>query len=166
MLDTLVKIGKWQSQGKSEWDRFLDFPKVEIEDRHGNKITNYTLSIIFDLDEEEVVIRQDNLAEYDEKKIQKLIPIKVKGGNNKAIYTSVPLSKLNQIYKTFFGKENEDTEKGELVEAIIKLNPQLLTPSFSKLLKAVFGLKQKFIEKAQSPEKKRLTSKLSVIISI
>ena len=26
MLETLLKIGQWQSQGKSEWDRFLDYP--------------------------------------------------------------------------------------------------------------------------------------------
>lgn len=32
MLNTLLKIGKWQSQGKSEWDRFLDYPKVETVD--------------------------------------------------------------------------------------------------------------------------------------
>lgn len=27
MLQTLLKIGEWQSQGKSEWDRFLDYAK-------------------------------------------------------------------------------------------------------------------------------------------
>lgn len=160
MLDTLLKIGEWQSQGKSEWDRFLDYPIVETEDRHGNKITNYTLPIIFDLDENEVIIDIDNIREYDEDAIVKTLPLKIKGGNNKTIYTSVPSPKLNQIYKTFFGKENEDTEKGELVEAIIKLDPQLLTPLFSKLLKAIFELKQKFIEKAQSPEKKEIDFKV------
>ena len=70
MLQTLLKIGEWQSQGKSEWDRFLDYPKVEREDKRGNPIKNYTLPIIFDLDAMEVIISQENLSEYDEQKIK------------------------------------------------------------------------------------------------
>lgn len=32
MLQSLLKIGEWQSQGKGEWDRFLDYPKVKTEE--------------------------------------------------------------------------------------------------------------------------------------
>src|SRR5690554_3371887 len=102
MLQTLLKIGEWQSQGKSEWDRFLDYPKVESEDKRGNTITNYTLPIIFDLDKEEVIIDRENLEEYDDKKAIKTIPIKTRRGNNKAIYTSGVDKNLRQISKTFF----------------------------------------------------------------
>jgi len=49
MLQTLLKIGKWRSAGKSKWDRFLDYPEPDTEDKHGNPIKNYTLPIIFDL---------------------------------------------------------------------------------------------------------------------
>lgn len=31
MLDTLLKIGEWQSLGKGEWDRFLDKPDHAIK---------------------------------------------------------------------------------------------------------------------------------------
>lgn len=156
MLQTLLKIGEWQSQGKSKWDRFLDYPEAQTEDKRGSKIVNYALPIIFDLDENEVIINKNNLEEYDEFTISKTFPLKVKGGNNKAIYTSVPSSKLNQIYKTFFGKENEDTIEGELVEAITKLDIELLTEPFSKLLEAIFGLKEDFIEKTRNPEKEEI----------
>lgn len=102
MLQTLLQIGRWQSEGKGKWDRFLDFPKVITKDKKGNKITNYTLPIIFDLDNQEVIIDKENLEEYDEEKIRsEAIPLKVKGGNNKAIYVAVPENKLSQIYKTF-----------------------------------------------------------------
>ena len=147
MLQTLLKIGEWQSQGKSEWDRFLDYPKVEREDKRGNPIKNYTLPIIFDLDAMEVIISQENLSEYDEQKIKNTFPLKIKGGNNKAIYTSVPAGKINQVYKTFFGKEGTDTEKGELVESIEKTNKDLLTENLKKLLSQMFELKEKFLEK-------------------
>jgi len=147
MLQTLLKIGEWQSQGKNEWDRFLDYPKVEREDKRGNPIKNYTLPIIFDLDAMEVIISQENLSEYDEQKIKNTFPLKIKGGNNKAIYTSVPAGKINQVYKTFFGKEGTDTEKGELVESIEKTNKDLLTENLKKLLSQMFELKEKFLEK-------------------
>lgn len=146
MLQTLLKIGEWQSQGKSEWDRFLDYPKAEREDKRGNPIKNYTLPIIFDLDALEVIISQENLREYEEEKVKNTFPLKIKGGNNKAIYTSVPGGKINQVYKTFFGKEGTDTERGELVEAIEKVNQDLLTEKLKKLLSEIFKLKEKFLE--------------------
>lgn len=153
MLDTLLKIGEWQSQGKSEWDRFLDYPEAEREDRHGNPVKNYTLPINFDLDAMEVIISQENLTEYDEQKIKNTFPLKIKGGNNKAIYTSVPAGKINQVYKTFFGKEGTYTEKGELVEAIEKANNDLLTENLKKLLSQMFELKEKFLEMTEHSSK-------------
>ncbi|MFW5708066.1 MAG: hypothetical protein ACOC12_09105, partial [Bacteroidota bacterium] len=147
MLSTLLKIGHWQSQGKSQWARFLDFPKVEYKDKKGNEIKNYILALIFDLDKGDVIVDETNLEAYDEKKLASLIPIKVQGGNNKAIYATVPTKKIIQIYKTFFGKENEESSEGELSEAIKKTNPALLTNEFSILLNDIFALKEKFIEK-------------------
>lgn len=146
MLQTLLKIGQWQSQGKSEWDRFLDYPKAERKDKYGNPIKNYTLPIILDLDAKKVIISQDNLREYDEEKIKNMFPLKIKGGNNKAIYTSVPAKKVNQIYKTFFGKEGSDTKNGELVESIEKTNQNLLTQNLQDLLSQIFELKDKFLQ--------------------
>jgi CRISPR-associated protein Csh1 len=37
MLNTLLKIGEWQSEGKSKWDRFLEKPKIQ------NSLTHYIL---------------------------------------------------------------------------------------------------------------------------
>ncbi|HRP33515.1 MAG TPA: TM1802 family CRISPR-associated protein [Agriterribacter sp.] len=159
MLQTLLKIGEWQSRGKSKWDRFLDLPKVENEDKKGNRITNYTLPIIFDLDIREVIIEKKNLEEYDEKKILKTIPIKIKGGNNKAVYTAVPSGKLGQIYKTFFGKEGAATKTGELEEAILKLNSELLTDDLKSLLDQILLLREKFLAKTIPEGKDNVDSK-------
>jgi len=153
MLQTLLKIGEWQSQGKSEWDRFLDYPKVVRVDKQGNPVKNYTLPIVFDLDTKKVIIENENLREYDFEKIKNTFPIKIKGGNNKAIYTSVPAQKLNQIYKTFFGKEGAETEHGELLEAIGKTNPTLLTEDLNNMLSQIYELKDKFLELTLHPSK-------------
>ncbi len=34
MLNTLLKIGEWQSEGKSEWDRYLEKPKIKMRYTH------------------------------------------------------------------------------------------------------------------------------------
>lgn len=147
MLNTLLKIGEWQSQGKGEWSRFLDKPKIQTEDKKGNKITHFILPIIFDLDEKDVIIDSKNLKEYDDCFIESLKVLKIQGGNYKAIYSTVPSTKIIQLYKTFFGKENESTEEGELIAAIKKENPSLLTESFKNLLYNICNLKEQFLEK-------------------
>lgn len=160
MLNTLLKIGQWQSQGKSEWDRFLDYPEPELADRHGNSITSYNLPIIFDLDRQEVTIDRNNLEAYDEDRIIQTLPLKIKGGNNKAIYTSVPAKKIIQIFKTFFGKEDSDTaETGELEEAILKFDSKLLSENFKSLLDQIFLLKEEFLEKTISENKNEVDIK-------
>ncbi len=144
MLQTLLKIGEWQSEGKSEWDRFLEFPKVNMEDRHGNRIKNYTLPIVFDLDKKEVIISQDNLREYDESHIEESLPVIIKGRNSKAIRTSGGGNRLGRIYQSFFGKFKDDTENGNLKEAIEKTNKKLLTDDLKEILNKLFELKDSF----------------------
>ena len=146
MLSTLLRIGEWQRQGKSEWDRYLSHPKIEYEDRNGNIITNYTLPIVFDLDEMKVEIEAKNLKDFDQKEIEVLKALKIQGGNNKAIYPTVPSVKLIQLYKTFFGKENEETSEGELIEAIRRDNIQLLDEQIKNLLSEIFKLKTRYLD--------------------
>mgnify|MGYP001386358702 CR=1 FL=1 len=149
MLQTLIKIGEWQSQGKSEWDRFLEKPKILHEDKKGNKITQYVLPIIFDLDAGEVIVESENLREYRESDVENLKSLSIQGGNNKAIYVTVPPNKLIQLYKTFFGKEDDKNGEIELLEAIKKTDQSLLTEYFKDLLEEIFKLKTKVLEKFQ-----------------
>ncbi|NEN22776.1 hypothetical protein G3O08_04585 [Cryomorpha ignava] len=146
MLDTLLKIGEWQSEGKSEWDRFLEYPKVETKDKYGNSITNYTLPIIFDLDNQEVIIKPQNLKEFEAKDVREAKGIKMKGSNSKAICSSGLSKRLGRIYQAFFGKEGEETSRGELLEAVEKNNPELLTENLRQILSKIFELKNRFLE--------------------
>ncbi|SHJ51518.1 CRISPR-associated protein Csh1 [Arenibacter nanhaiticus] len=146
MLNTLLKIGEWQSQGKSEWDRFLDYPKVEREDKRGNPIKNYTLPIIFDLDAMEVIISQENLREYDEEDVKEALGIKMKGSNSKAVCSAGLAKRLGRIYQSFFGKEESDAENGELIEAIEKENSAYLTENLQDILSRIFNLKDQFLK--------------------
>lgn len=156
MLQTLLKIGEWQSEGKSEWDRFLDYPKAEREDKYGNPTTNFTLPIIFDLDAKEIIISQENLREYKEEDVKIALGTKMKGSNSKAICSSGLSKRLGRISQSFFGKEGVYTENGELIEAIEKTNQNLLTDDLEKILAQVFELKEKFLQLTVHSSKKEI----------
>lgn len=161
MLQTLLKIGEWQSQGKSNWDRFLEAPKVEYKDKKGNEITNYVLPIVFDLDEKKVIVEKENLREYRDSDVDALKLLKIQGGNNKAIYASVPSGKLIQFYKTFFGKENSNVEEGELSESL-KKDQTTGTGTFEQLLNQIFHLKGECLEKLNFWNEKKEVNEIDI----
>lgn len=162
MLTTLLKIGEWQSKGKDEWDRFLNYPKVEFKDKFENELSNYVLDLIFDLDEMEVLISKNNIKEYDTSDILKLKVLKIKGGNNKATYATVPAGKIIQLYKTFFGKEGEDCVKGELYEAIEKSGKSSMNQNFLELLNEIFQLKRQFFELISETKEKSNNPEINI----
>ncbi|MBL7127535.1 MAG: hypothetical protein ISS16_00955 [Ignavibacteria bacterium] len=143
MLDTLLKIGKWQSQGKGEWARFLDKPKIQTEDKKGNKISHFILPIIFDLDEMEVIIDAKNLREYDESDISKYFLLKNLGRRFKPFYSASLSGKYEQVFKSFFGKPLTEVKYGELKSIIIKDYPNLDNSKFTLLIDKIFKLKSK-----------------------
>jgi CRISPR-associated protein Csh1 len=78
MLQTLIKIGQQKSQDLGEWDDVLDWPKIETENKKGEKIINYVLPIVFDLDESQIRLGNLGENEYDEQKtVQRLFNIKI-----------------------------------------------------------------------------------------
>ena len=158
MLDTLLKIGKWQSETLSKWARFIDPPKVFWEDKKGNRFANYAIDIVFDLDKQKVYLNTDNLMEYDpEHSPEYLRAIKIQGGNNKSIYATAEPKKLTQIFKTFFGKlDNEEADRGELMEAIEKDYPQFVETELYRLLEQVFVLRPSFLSLAVKEDKGKM----------
>ncbi|MFN8353241.1 MAG: TM1802 family CRISPR-associated protein [Spirosomataceae bacterium] len=142
MLQTLIKIGQQKSQELGEWDDVLDWPKIETENKKGEKITNYVLPIVFDLDDSQIKLGE--LGEYDdEKTVQRLFNIKIQGGNNKAIYTCAEFGGLEQIRKTFFGATSSATVS-QFTEAIDKGFSQLKDTDLYETLVAIFGLRSVF----------------------
>jgi len=108
MLSTLLIIGEWQSKGKGEWDRFLEKPKIEYEDKRGNKITNYILPILFDLDEMQVVVDKNNLKEYRDSFVEEYKLLKTLSARNKKIYGTVKGVNIKYLFNSFFGEDIED----------------------------------------------------------
>jgi CRISPR-associated protein Csh1 len=157
MLDTLLKIGEWQSKGMTEWDPILEKPSVKYETNSGVSIKNYVIGIVFDLDENNVYPSQDLLKEYDEDQDpERFKSISILPGNNKAIYATVESGKINQLFKTFFGKQNnENVEHGELIEAIDKDFEQYQGENFYQLVKDLIPLRNIFLEIVWDEEKNK-----------
>jgi len=158
MLDTLIRIGKWQAENLSDWARFIDSPVVAHEDRKGNQLIHYVIDLVFDLDDHRIYLDESSLRAYDQtRSAEQLMALKIQGGNNKSIYVTASPGKLTQIFKTFFGKlDNEQAEKGELQEALEKDFPQLLSDEFRRILEQVFKLRQQFINLSVREEKGKI----------
>ena len=147
MLQTLIKIGQQKSQDLGEWDDVLDWPKIETENKKGEKITSHVLPIIFDLNESQIRLGDFGSNEYDEDKtVKRLFNIKIQGGNNKAIYTCAEFGGLEQIRKTFFGATDSATVS-QFTEAIDKGFPQLKGTDLYETLAAIFSLRSVFESK-------------------
>lgn len=149
MLSTLLIIGEWQSKGKGEWDRFLEKPKIEYEDKRGNKITNYILPILFDLDEMQVVVDKNNLKEYRDSFVEEYKLLKTLSARNKKIYGTVKGVNIKYLFNSFFGEdiEDESIDDGHLYQAVKNNYPELLSEYFGTLLKEISNLKPEFSDK-------------------
>jgi CRISPR-associated protein Csh1 len=157
MLDTLLKIGEWQLEGMSKWDPILEKLAVKYETKSGSPIKNYSIGVVFDLDKMDVYPDENLLKEYDEDRDpEKFKLISTLPGNNKAIYATVDSGKINQLFKTFFGKEdNAKAEYGELIEAIEKDFDQYQKSEMYQLVKDLFSLRNVFLEKIWDNEKNK-----------
>ena len=142
MLDTLIKIGKWQSSEMEPIERFLAKPKRLNEDK-----INYVLNLIFDLDKHDIYT--EILKKFDkEKDPYDLLLIKILPGNNKSIYVSVEKDKLNALLKSFFGKiDLKDLPHATHGELLLKATEIGVSDKFASLLDKITELKDILIEK-------------------
>jgi CRISPR-associated protein Csh1 len=157
MLNTLLKIGEWQQEGMSEWDPILEKPSIKYQTGRGDSITNYIIGLVFDLDRMDVYPDPDLLKQFDEERDpEKFKLISILPGNNKAIYTTVESGKINQLFKTFFGRDkDEDVEEGQLIETIGKHFTEYIDSELHQLLKDIFPLRNKFLQTIWDEEKNK-----------
>lgn len=142
MLDTLIKIGKWQAEGMKPIERFLVKPKTD-----DNK-TYYVLNLVFDLDKQDIYT--ETLKKYSEKDVIDYLLLKTKPGNNKAIYTTVKneKKKIEGLLKSFFGKmDKKELENAEHGELYFKAKDIGTDDNFLELLTEITKLKNVLIDK-------------------
>jgi CRISPR-associated protein Csh1 len=143
MIDTILAIGKAISQGRDPWEDVIKPPKADDKD---GKFQLFQLGILFDLDEQVAVVDSEHLAEFDDEfvSLKQVGSLKVKGGNNKALYPCVDAMKIEQLTKTLFGKPGSD--RGEMSEKLAATYPSILDAPLGLALTAIFPLRHSFNE--------------------
>jgi len=118
MLNTLIKIGEQISQNIEKWDDKLENRKNKLQlDDKGNR-KKYVLNIIFDIDNQKIIILPENLEEFSEKEsTKKHWLLKTFSANNP---------------KTYVAALFEDTEnlKTSLIEKIDKNSSEIKDGDF------------------------------------
>jgi CRISPR-associated protein Csh1 len=136
MLDTLIRIGKWQSGKMSPIERFLSKPKLK------ESKTYYVANLVFDLDEQDIYM--EKLKKYDEEKdVKNFLLLKIRRGNNKKIYATVVKNNFEKLLISFFGDiQKKDNTLGELYE---KANQTSNDKNFLDILRSILELKEKLL---------------------
>lgn len=134
MISSLLRIGEQLSITLPEFYTIIDQPKIDP----GKK--NYTLEIVFDLDENKIIIENSGLCEYSPNDPILLKNIKILPGNFSKIYTCVEFDKIDLLKKSLFGKERTE-DLGDFANFILNSNPELDGTQFLKALIKVNELK-------------------------
>lgn len=154
MLDTLYAIGKEISQDRDDWEDIILVPKTD------EKFQRYNLKIVFDLDQQQVLVSPEYLDTFSESldKLRSIGNLKIQGGNNKSIYVACAAEKLEQLGKTLFGKKGGS--KGEFIEAIDKDYAELKNTVLYQILSAIFPLQESFNTFCWDSQKEKYDVKL------
>ncbi len=129
MLDTLLKIGKWQSKDQSDIDRHLTILKID------NDRESYHLDIVLDLDNEEIAIDAENLSAYDpEKTPRDILLLRTFTARHQKVYAAIDFDRVHYLKDTLFG----DEKKGDLLKHIENNFESLLSTPLGDYLNIIF----------------------------
>ena len=128
MINSLLKIGEqiYEKFGAE----YIVFAKPELNPK---KELHYILEILFDCNQNKVIISRNNLKVYSDNSYAKYKNLKTLSGNNKKIYVTVPLKKFEDLKKSLI----KNSSPGELYQAIESEMPELSETQFAKALKQI-----------------------------
>ncbi len=151
MQNTLIKIGKQILEKRGKLDEIISVPKVDLYNNNGEMIKNYSLNIVFDLDQNTIQINKENLVVYNNKESpSELMNIDSelwgRRGNPLAICTE--FKKIGILSRSM---------AGEFVSAVERGFPEFNKREFVEILKEIKKLETK--KDDQSGKEKMLISK-------
>lgn len=155
MITSLNRIGRQLRKNEDPLDGVISIPKLSDNEKDKK---NYVLNIIFDIDNQEVIISKSNLEEYSERiSPKKYYHILTQRGNHKKIYITRELKNIDQLRISFFGDTKED-EAGHFLSFIDKEFSHFNNSQFYNSLNSIFSLKSEEdkIDKAYIKEKLEL----------
>lgn len=148
MLTTLVKLGKELSEGRSKWEDIILVPNVPLQNKKGDPITNYVIEIIFDIDNQEVIISKENLHLYDpERSPFELMLLKTQSRRGKKNFVTVEAKKTDAFKQTF---------DGDFIDEVNNKTPNLVSSDFFEaltLIKELINSQEAMTEKINNTKK-------------
>jgi CRISPR-associated protein Csh1 len=130
MLNSLYKIG--EQLYKEYGSGYLIFSRPKISEK---KEGHYALEIIFNCDNNEILISRNNLKSYGDKSYVKYKNIMTQSGNAKKIYVTVELKKVLDLEKSLLPQNG--SKYGELFQTIESSFQELLDTQFAKAVKLI-----------------------------
>ncbi|MEZ4826498.1 MAG: TM1802 family CRISPR-associated protein [Bacteroidia bacterium] len=148
MVDTIYQIGKAISPGRDPWEDIIITVSTENY-REGTRPIQ--LDLIFDLDSQTV---SADFRELDGSfsEMRKMRLLKIRGGNNRAIYPSVRAHKTEQLNKTLFGKTGEE---GELHLEIRTKFPEKTSSILYEVLEKIQSCQDSFLSWVAGPDSQK-----------
>lgn len=132
MLDTLLKIGRWQSKGVSLLQSKLMDLELDSE-------TPLILPIVIDLDEEEIYYDTENISEFDpDKTPEEIMLLETFSARSHKTYLAVDSGHTRYLGEALFGKEGK--EIGDFKKHIDSNFSELKETAFYKVLTKTFSL--------------------------
>jgi len=150
MQKTLIAIGNEILKQQGEWDNLIETPKFNDATPGGEPITNYTLVVVFDIDNQTIIIDNDGLYAFNPKDS----PIRYRNINSELwgrrgdpwmITCSYP-KKLPILQKSIFGKPDEDIGQGLFQKSIVSVFPEAKNTQIYKALEKCYLLRNINIE--------------------
>ena len=133
MLDTLLRIGEWQSKGKTEIDKELLRINTKSEKA-------YILEIVLDLDQNEIVIDGSNLRAFDpEKSPKEFLLLKTFSARHQKVYLGIDYGRVHYLSESLWGEK--ENEPGDFIKHIDNNYPELKTTKFYDTLNRASILK-------------------------
>lgn len=157
MLDTLLKIGKWQSEEISVLETKLMNIKIASENP-------LVMPIVIDFDEEEIYYETDNISEFDpERTPEEIMFLDTFSARSHKTYLAIDVEHIYYLEEALFGKEGNDN--GDFKKHIDSNFPELQETLFYKILKKCFSLST-FRNKFNSENVKEFNTKESKVEAV
>ncbi|HYX09954.1 MAG TPA: TM1802 family CRISPR-associated protein [Bacteroidales bacterium] len=154
MLDTLLKIGEWQSKG-------ISLLETELMDLKPESDTPLVLPIVIDLDQEKIYYDTENISEFDSKKTPKeIMLLNTFSARSHKTYLAVDAGHLYYLEEALFGKEGK--EIGDFKKHVDSNFSKLKSTKFYEILEKAFSLSE-FRDKFDIEQLKEFSSSSSKI---
>jgi len=143
MIDTLLKLGEQLSGNSSKWGDRLEKRESKLyQDDKKREKKLYVLNIVFDVDNETIIVSPENLEQFTENdSISRHWLLQTMGANAGKTYVAALLDNLEHLAMSLIGKTDKNnaglTLDGDFLNDIKKNFPEIKSTTFYNALNSL-----------------------------